>query len=126
MLRTWKHSGFNVHHSRRVLPDERADLERLAQYIIRSPCAVEKIQVHEANRYSPDGSVIYHSGMNPKIQRNFEVFTPCDFIAAITQHIPDKSVQLVRYYGWYSNKMRGISATNMAPKRLNTPARPWR
>jgi hypothetical protein len=47
------------------------------------------------------------SAMNPKIQRNFEVFTPCDFIAAITQHIPDKSFQLVRYYGWYSNKMRG-------------------
>jgi hypothetical protein len=45
--------------------------------------------------------------MNPKIRRNFEVFTPCDFIAAITQHIPDKNFQLVRYYGWYSNKMRG-------------------
>jgi hypothetical protein len=45
--------------------------------------------------------------MNPKIQRNFEVFTPCDFIAAITQHIPDKSFQLVRYIGWYSNQMRG-------------------
>jgi len=28
-------------------------------------------------------------------------------IARITQHIPDKSFQLVRYYGWYSNKMRG-------------------
>ena len=27
----------------------------------------------------------------------FEVFTPCDFIAAITQHIADKSFQLVRY-----------------------------
>jgi hypothetical protein len=31
-------------------------------------------------------------------------------IAAITQHIPDKSFQLVRYYGWYSNKMRGRRA----------------
>jgi len=45
--------------------------------------------------------------MNEKIHRNFEVFSPCDFIAAITQHIPAKSFQLVRYYGWYSNKMRG-------------------
>ena len=54
-----------------------------------------------------DGCVIYRSGMNPKIHRNFEIFTPCDFIAAITQHIPDKSFQLVRYIGWYSNKMRG-------------------
>ena len=54
-----------------------------------------------------DGTVIYRSGMNPKIHRNFQIFTPCDCIAAITQHIPDKSFQLVRYYGWYSNKMRG-------------------
>ena len=54
--------------------------------------------------------VIYRSGMNPKIQRNFEVSSPCDFIAWITQHIPYKSSQLVRYYRWYSNKMRGQRA----------------
>ena len=48
--------------------------------------------------------------MNKKIGRDFEVFTPCDFIAVITQHIADKSFQLVRYYGWYSNKMRGRRA----------------
>ena len=35
MLRGWVHSGFNVHRSRRVLPDEREDLERLAEYILR-------------------------------------------------------------------------------------------
>jgi hypothetical protein len=45
--------------------------------------------------------VLYRSRLNPKNQRNFsatggsafggEVFTPCDFIAAITRHIPDKS-----------------------------------
>jgi hypothetical protein len=45
--------------------------------------------------------------MNLKIRHNFEVFTPCDFIAAITPHVPDKNFQLVRYYSWYSNKMRG-------------------
>ena len=83
------------------------DLCRLAQYIIRNPFAVEKMQVSPPNQANPDGLIIYRSELNPKIQRNFEVFTPCDFIAAITQHIPDKSFQLVRYYGWYSNKMRG-------------------
>lgn len=102
MLLGWVHSGFNVHRSRRVLPDEREDLERLAQYIIRNPFAIEKMEVKQ-----PGGPIIYRSAMNPKIQRNFEVFTPCDFIAAITQHIPDKSFQLVQYYGWYFNKMRG-------------------
>jgi len=62
----------------------------------------------------------------PKIQRNVEVFTLCDFIAAITPHLPDKRFRLVRYDGWYSNTRRGISATHMAPKRPKPPARPWR
>ena len=124
MLRGWVHSGFHVHRSRRVQPHERADLERLAQYIIRNPFSVEKMQVTAADRAHPhlsaagraqaDSSIIYHSGLNPKIRRNFEVFSPCDFIAAITQHIPDKSFQLVRYYGWYSNKMRGQRAKRAA------------
>ena len=40
-------------------------------------------------------------------RKNFQVFKATDFIAAITQHIPEKSFQLVRYYGWYSNRGRG-------------------
>ena len=68
------------------------------------------------NPANPEGSVLYRSGMNAKIHRNFEVFSPCDFIAAITQHIPDKSFQLVRYYGWYSNKMRGQRDKRAAEK----------
>jgi hypothetical protein len=42
-----------------------------------------------------------------KNKRNFHVFSPLEFIASITQHIPEPSFQLVRYYGWYSNRMRG-------------------
>jgi hypothetical protein len=30
-------------------------------------------------------------------KKNFEVFSAEEFIAAITQHIPDKSFQMVRY-----------------------------
>jgi hypothetical protein len=40
-------------------------------------------------------------------KRNFEMFSPLDFIAAITQHIPERLAQMMRYYGWYSNRMRG-------------------
>ena len=42
--------------------------------------------------------VIYRSRLNAKINRNFEVFSAA-FLAAITQHIPDKGAQMVRYYG---------------------------
>jgi hypothetical protein len=33
-----------------------------------------------------------------------------DFLAAITQHIPEKGAQTVKYYGYYSNKARGQRA----------------
>jgi hypothetical protein len=34
------------------------------------------------------------------VSRNFEVFDPLDFLAEITQHIPDPGMQIMRYYGW--------------------------
>ena len=74
---------------------------------------------------SASGSILYRSGMNKKSGRNFEVFTPCDFIAAITQHIPDKSFQLARYYGWYSDKMRG-GGPSRRTKKCRPRARPRR
>ena len=43
--------------------------------------------------------VIYGSRLNAEINRNFEVFSAADFLVAITQHIPDKGAQMVRYYG---------------------------
>ena len=42
--------------------------------------------------------------------RNFQVFTALDFLAELTQHIPNKGEHLVRYYGWYSHRQRGIRA----------------
>jgi hypothetical protein len=40
-------------------------------------------------------------------KRNFQTYSPLEFIAAITQNIPERLAQMVRYYGWYSNRMRG-------------------
>ena len=31
-------------------------------------------------------------------------------MAEVTQHVPDKGEHLVRYYGWYSYRQRGIRA----------------
>ncbi len=39
--------------------------------------------------------------------RNFQVFDPLDFLAAVTAHIPDRREHLVRYYGYYSSVQRG-------------------
>ena len=79
VLRGWTHPGFDIHRSQRVPPGNRVDIERLAQYIIRNPFSADKIQPNRSG-----DSIIYCSGMNPKIQRNFGVFSPCDFTACIT------------------------------------------
>jgi hypothetical protein len=47
---------------------------------VRNPFAVEKMKLGAPNRANPESSVLYRSRLNPKIRRNFEVFTPCDFI----------------------------------------------
>src|ERR1039457_2171407 len=133
VLYSWKHSGFNVHAGEQVTPEAKADLEDLAQYILRNPFSVEKMTLEW-----PADMVIYRSRLNPKINRNFEVFTATDFLAAITQHIPVKGVQMVRYYGWYSNKMRGVRHRGLPPELvprrpglsppppLNLPSKRWR
>jgi hypothetical protein len=54
--------------------------------------------------------VIYHGKPNLRHRQAQEAFDPVDFIAAITQHIPEQGAQMVRYYGWYSNKSRGMRA----------------
>jgi len=44
------------------------------------------------------------------VARNYQVFDPLDFLAELTQHIPNQGEHLVRYYGHYSNKARGLRA----------------
>ena len=133
ILYSWKHSGFNVHAGQIVPPEAKADLEKLAQYILRNPFSVEKMTMEW-----PADTVIYRSRLNAKINRNFEVFSATDFLAAITQHIPDKGAQMVRYYGWYSNKTRGVRQRGLPvgllvrrpglspPPPLQLPSKRWR
>jgi len=57
------------------------------------------------------GMVVYKSKMSHgKNKSTFKVFKAGEFIAAITQHIPDKSFQLCRYCVRYSNLQPGVSA----------------
>lgn len=41
-----------------------------------------------------------------------ETFTALDFLARLVTHIPAKGEQMVRYYGYYSNKSRGMRKKN--------------
>jgi len=67
---------------------------------------VYRAEKDEPQRFPDPGSPDLFAGA----KRNFEVFQPLDFLAELVQHIPDKGEHLTRYYGYYSNKARGLRA----------------
>jgi len=128
-MRTWKHSGFSVHREVYLEAGDRKAIENVAQYISRCPFSLARMI-----KVSDDGSVVYKADHNewklfphwkviptlPGMVRNFEVFKPLDFLAQVTQHIPNRSQHLIRYYGRYSNKSRGMR--KKAGAVINAPA----
>jgi hypothetical protein len=42
ILYSWKHSGFNLRAGEAVPPEAKADLEGLAQYVLRNPFSGER------------------------------------------------------------------------------------
>ncbi len=120
-MRSWTYSGFSVDNSVYLAPGDTFGLERLAQYILRCPFSLARIV-----RLTDDGSVLYRAenghcrrfpgpasaDLRGGPKRNFQVFSALDFLAELTQHVPDKGEHLVRYYGWYSHRSRGIRANS--------------
>ena len=117
-MMTWKHSGFNIDTSVRIEADDRAGMQRLIEYISRCPFSLARMI-----KITDDGKVLYRAnnpdctrypelGMElsllPGMSRNYQVFDPLDFLASVTQHIPNKGDHQIRYYGYYSNKSRGM------------------
>lgn len=98
----WRHSGFSLHNAVRIGSDDTEGRRALSEYILRSPFAQEKLRYQATT-----GSIIYLSKMHPVLKRNFEVCSACDWLAALTAHIPNAGEHLVRYSGWYSNVSRG-------------------
>ena len=49
-------------------------------------------------------TVIYQS----KDAKTTKTFDALDWLAQLVSHIPNKGEQMVRYYGFYSNKSRGL------------------
>ncbi len=118
-MRSWPHSGFSVDQSVFLAAGDRAGIERLVQYMTRCPFTLSRLV-----EVTSSGEVVYKAekdacrafpdpdddGLGRGVKRNFQILSPLDLLAEFTQHIPAKGSHLVRYYGWYSNKARGMRA----------------
>ena len=101
----WRHSGFNVYCSNAIGPHNKEGLENVARYIIRASFSQERmtyVPAHESSHGT--AKVIYES----KDGKTKETFDALDWLALLTTHIPNRGEQVVRYYGYYSNRSRGM------------------
>ncbi len=106
MILSWRHfslrsmqalPGFHVHNEGRVVVNDTEGRERLARYLVRPPVSLERLTYDRENQ-----QVLYQG------KAQTYTYQPLDFLAYVSLHIPDKGEQIVRYYGWYSNKSRGL------------------
>ncbi len=99
LIRSWRHSGFQVYVGPRIQPGEEEATENLARYIIRASFSQERMT------YLPEESKVIYESKDGKEEK---VFDALDWLAAMTSHVPNKGEQTVRYYGHYSNASRGL------------------
>jgi len=131
-MRTWPHSGFSVDQSVFLPAGDKAGIERLVQYMTRCPFSLSRLLkvtdagqvVYKAEKQAcrafpePRGNELKRG---PK--RNFQILDPLEFLAEFTQHIPPTGAHLIRYYGHYSNKVRGMRRKRQqAAAEAATPA----
>ncbi len=66
------------------------------------------------------GMVIYRSKMHPTLKRNYQLMPALKWLRLLLNHVPDRYEHLVRYYGYYSNRSRGVR--RLTEQAHDTPA----
>jgi hypothetical protein len=108
------YTGFSVYADTRVNYSKynkvlKDDLGQILRYIAKPAVSLDKIEMRENGK-----NILYKGRYHKGKKRNFEIFDPIDFIAAVTSHVPNRGQKYINYYGWYSNKSRGLRKKNEA------------
>ena len=113
---TWQYSGFSVYIDTQIdytkyNEQEKEKMDSIVRYIAKPFYSMERVTYNEAG-----STVLYKGEFNKSIKQNFETFSPNDFIAALTAHIPERHQKYTNFYGYYSNKSRGLRAKAGVPE----------
>ncbi len=94
---------------------------------MRNPLSLKKLVYLDGRQ-----AVLYRSRMNPSLGRNFEAMDPLEWLARMSDHIPDPGQHRTLFYGEYSSRVRGTlqpdepdaTAANAepSPKRRCSPS----
>jgi len=106
----WTHTGFSVYTDTVVEFNRQNEksveqMGHIIRYITKAPVSLNRMTFKEK-------TVLLKGEFHPGHKQNFVAFTPSDFLAAYTSHIPNHRQKYVNYYGVYSNRTRGAKSTD--------------
>lgn len=99
----WK--VLNVYCGNAIWPHNEEGLENLARYIIRASFSQERMTYIPCDESTDGVAKVFYDSKDGKTTKTFDAL---DWLAQLTTHIPNRGEQMVRYYGFYSNKSRGL------------------
>ena len=101
-LLAWRHPGFSAHVGERIAPEDKRRLLDTAAYLVRNPVSLKKLVYLDGQQ-----AVLYRSTMNPLLGRNFEAMDPLEWLARMSDHIPNPGQHRTLFSGEYANRVRG-------------------
>ncbi len=120
-LLSWRHPGFSAHVGEPIEPENKQHLEDTAAYLVRNPLSLKKLVYLDGER-----AVIYRSRMNPSLGRNFEAMDPLEWLARLSDHIPDPRQHRTLFYGEYSSRVRGCGEPTKPAAEVGEEHKPRR
>lgn len=103
-IKTWPHSGFNAFIGDHILPTDTERLLFAARYLKKCSVSNKRLKIIG---YSREPVIEYTSYRDDEISSRS--FTPLQFLAEISQHVPDTWEQTTRFMGVYSARTRGAA-----------------
>jgi hypothetical protein len=104
-----------VYCGKAIWPHNQEGLENLARYIIRASFSQERMTYITAQDSSDGLAKVIYQSKDAKTTKTFDALdwprqrtAGCKHSPQLVSHIPNKGEQMVRYYGFYSNKSRGL------------------
>ena len=96
-MRSWPNSGFSVWLGDAISEDASEQRLFAARYLVRCPLSLERLSIL-------DDEIVSYAAKEDSYGNEPETktFSPLEFLAELSQHIPHTYEQLIRYYGFYT------------------------
>ena len=99
-------AGFSAHVGEPIAADDTQAPENVAGYAVRNPLSLQRLV------YLDGQQAVIYKGLkhNPTLGRNFETMDPLEWLARMSDHVPDPGRHRTLFYAYYAHRVRADRA----------------